>query len=107
MKRLCYAKIFFIFSFGCVGCSYFLPVDYGLSIKLQVQQLDCFVKYIQLSINEKAIIKLRICYLLCAKIIFILSFGFYHIIMDYLLNCKFTQVGIFLQVCLKWNALPK
>ncbi|KAL4626605.1 hypothetical protein ACB092_05G109100 [Castanea dentata] len=27
-----------------VCCSYFLLVDYGLSVKLQVQQLDCFVK---------------------------------------------------------------
>ncbi|KAF3960811.1 hypothetical protein CMV_014504 [Castanea mollissima] len=27
------------------GGSYFLLVDYGLSIKLQVQELDCFVKY--------------------------------------------------------------
>ena len=40
------AKIFFILSFGCVGCSYFLSVDYGFSIKLQVQKLDCFVKYV-------------------------------------------------------------
>ena len=55
-------RFFFIFCFGCVGYSYFLPVDYELSIKLQAQQLDCFVKYVQLSINEKAIIKLRICY---------------------------------------------
>ena len=57
-------KYFFIFSFGRVGCSYFIPVDYGLSIKLQVQQLDCFVQYVQISINEKAIIELRLYYLL-------------------------------------------
>ena len=57
-------KYFFLFLFGHVGCSYFLLVDYGLSIKLQVQQLDCFVQYVQISINEKAIIELRLYYLL-------------------------------------------
>ena len=57
-------KYFFLFLFGHVGCSYFLLVDYGLSIKLRVQQLDCFVKYFQLSINENAIIELRLYYLL-------------------------------------------
>ena len=85
-------RFFFIFCFGCVGCSYFLPADYELSIKLQVQELDCFVKYVQLSINEMAII----IFIICDKIIFILSFGFYQNLMDYLLNCKFTQAGIFL-----------
>ena len=56
-------KYFLYIFFGCVGGSYFLPVDYRLRIKLQVQQLDCFVKNVQLSINEKAIIKLRLYYL--------------------------------------------
>ena len=54
---------YFLFSFGCVGCSYFLLVDYELSVKFQVQQLDCFIKYVQLSINKMAIIKLRLYYL--------------------------------------------
>ena len=57
-----YFLFYFIF-FGCVGGSYLVPVDYRLSIKSQVQQLDCFIKYVQLSINEKAIIKLRLYYL--------------------------------------------
>ena len=56
-------KYFLFLFFNCAGGSYFVPVDYGLSIKSQVQQLDCFVKYVQLSINEKAIIKLRLYYL--------------------------------------------
>ena len=38
--------IFFILSFGCVGSSYFLQIDYELSIKLQVQKLDCLFKYV-------------------------------------------------------------
>ena len=55
-------KYFLYIFFGRVGGSYFLPIDYGLSIKFQVQQLDCFVKYVQISINEKAIIELRLNY---------------------------------------------
>ena len=55
-------KYFVYIFFGCVGGSYFLPIDYRLCIKLQVQQLDCFVKYVQLSISEKAIIELRLYY---------------------------------------------
>ena len=57
-------KYFLYIFFGCVGGSYFLPIDYRLCIKLQVQQLDYFVKYVQFSINENAIIKLILYYLL-------------------------------------------
>ena len=44
---------FFILSFGYIGCSYFLQIDYELSIKLQVQKLDYFFKYVELSIINK------------------------------------------------------
>ena len=57
-------KYFLYIFFGCVGGSYFVPIDYRLSIKLQVQQLDCFIQYVQISINEKTIIELRLYYLL-------------------------------------------
>ena len=41
-------KYFFILSFGCVGCSYFVAVDYGFSIKCS--KVDYFIKYVQFSI---------------------------------------------------------
>ena len=40
-----YAKIIFMLSLGYVGCLVFLPIYYGLSIKLQVQKLEYFFRY--------------------------------------------------------------
>ena len=40
-------------------------------MKLQVQKLDCFVKYVQLSINEKAILKYFYIIFWFDKIIFV------------------------------------
>ena len=48
-----YAKIIFILFFGCVGYSYCLPNYCGLSIKFQVQKLEVFFRYVQMSIVTK------------------------------------------------------